>query len=79
MGKSDELEDSGGRCGRLIHGIESNIANLRELRNVPGFLPEHGQNLEMAIKAQILLLGEIDNGKTMVSNAAPGFSINRVM
>jgi hypothetical protein len=58
MRRSDELEDGSANLSRLAHGIESNMENLRALTNGPGFLPEHGEGIEMAIKVQLQLLKE---------------------
>jgi len=42
----------------LVHGLESNMENLRIMRKTPGFLPEHGWVLEKTIEAQTKLLEE---------------------
>jgi hypothetical protein len=40
----------------LVHGVETNMGNLRVMRETQGFLPEHGWNLEIIIEAQLKLL-----------------------
>ena len=59
--ESGESEDNLDDLIRLLHGIESNMTNLRSMRKIPDFLPENVQSLNIVIDAQIQLLHQLIN------------------
>jgi len=59
MREPDEKDRNRNDLMSLARGIESNMRNLRRVREMPGGLPGHVQPLEVALEAQVQLLNDL--------------------